>query len=310
MQRVLFLTLLLTNLKLSFAGGAEVRYSANDYIETYKAAAIEEMTVYGIPASITLGQGMLESDLGNSELARYANNHFGLKCHKEWKGETFNYHDDEWNECFRKYDHPLESYADHSFFLKSRPRYTFLFDLQITDYKSWALGLKEAGYATLPSYAIKLIDIIEKYRLYELDKNGFIAPSILDIGTKKASSTKKELVFMNTHKPVNFKYGQFVVVKQGDTFSKIAREFNIGLGSLLKYNEVENNDTLHQGDIVFIEPKKKKDVLAYHIVTKGENMKAISRRYGVDLKFLCERNKLSVHTKPKPGTILYLQKKK
>lgn len=294
------------NFSSCLAGGASVRYSANDYIETYRAAAIEEMMVYGIPASITLGQGMLESDFGNSELAKYANNHFGLKCHKEWKGETFSYHDDEWNECFRKYDHPLESYADHSYFLKSRPRYTFLFDLQITDYRSWALGLKEAGYATLPSYASKLIEVIEKYRLYELDKHGFISPSILDIGKKDVAKNE----FTNTHSPVKFKYGQFIVVKQGDTYSKIAREFKIGLGALLQYNNIQGNDTIHQGDIVFIEPKKKKDVIAYHVVSKGESAKKIAKQYGIDLKLFCERNKISVHSKPKPGTVLFLENKK
>lgn len=144
-------------------------FSANDYISVYKAKAVNEMLIHGIPASITLAQGMLESANGNSDLAVNANNHFGIKCHKEWCGPTFTKDDDEKNECFRKYENVNESYNDHSMFLKTRSRYAFLFQLSKTDYAAWARGLKSAGYATHPGYAEKLIDLIERNRLFELD---------------------------------------------------------------------------------------------------------------------------------------------
>ena len=148
---------------------AQHKISVEDYILNYKDVAIDKMRVYGIPASITLAQGILESGSGNSELARKANNHFGIKCHKDWKGKTFHMDDDAKNECFRKYKSPDESYRDHSLFLTTRDRYADLFELDITDYRGWARGLKKAGYATNPKYPQLLIKIIEENRLYEFD---------------------------------------------------------------------------------------------------------------------------------------------
>ncbi|MGZ4088938.1 MAG: glycoside hydrolase family 73 protein, partial [Bacteroidia bacterium] len=141
------------------------------YIEKFKEDAVKEMYLHHIPASIVLAQAMFESDNGLSELARNASNHFGIKCKKEWGGDSYLKDDDEQKECFRKYDNVLDSYSDHSLFLMSRPRYAFLFDIPLNDYKAWCLGLKEAGYATDPMYAIRLITIIELYKLYELDKH-------------------------------------------------------------------------------------------------------------------------------------------
>lgn len=147
---------------LIFAQAGSKRISREEYINTYKDDAIEEMQRTGIPASITLAQGILESGDGNSALARYARNHFGIKCHSDWKGATFTMDDDAKDECFRKYKHALESYKDHSDFLTGRNRYAFLFELKLTDYKGWAHGLKKAGYATNPKYPKLLIDIIER----------------------------------------------------------------------------------------------------------------------------------------------------
>jgi len=140
------------------------------YIEEHKAFAIEEMRLFKIPASITLAQAVLESNSGKSELAVYANNHFGIKCHKNWSGKTYSYTDDLPNECFRKYDSTQQSYRDHSKFLSTYTRYAFLFKLEKTDYINWAKGLKKAGYAADPLYAEKLINLIETYNLDELDK--------------------------------------------------------------------------------------------------------------------------------------------
>src|ERR1035437_5343511 len=146
------------------------RISKEEYIEKYREDAIKDMIRTKVPASITLGQAMLESDCGNSKLAKNANNHFGIKCHNGWNGGTYMMDDDAKNECFRKYKSVLDSYNDHSDFLKTRSRYAFLFDLKPTDYKGWAEGLKKAGYATSPSYPRDLIKIIEDNKLYELDK--------------------------------------------------------------------------------------------------------------------------------------------
>jgi hypothetical protein len=148
--------------------GFSQKLSPKDYIESFKENAVKEMCVNKIPASIVLAQAMFESANGNSELAKNANNHFGIKCKKEWYGASYSKDDEEQQECFRKYISVLESYTDHSTFLKTSPRYAFLFDIPVTDYKSWCVGLKEAGYATDPKYAKHLIDIIEKYKLYEL----------------------------------------------------------------------------------------------------------------------------------------------
>ena len=148
------------------------QYTESDifnYIETYKEIAINKMVEYRIPASITLAQGIFESACGTSRLATEANNHFGIKCHKEWEGDTIKHNDDELQECFRKYLKPEESYNDHSLFLISRPRYAKLFTLDVMDYPGWARGLKTAGYATNPQYADKLISLIERFDLARHD---------------------------------------------------------------------------------------------------------------------------------------------
>ena len=169
MRRSLFLILIIL-FSLSFHGYSQKKITVEEYISLYKDLAIEEMKQHHIPASITLAQGILESENGNSKLAIKANNHFGIKCHKEWSGKTFHQDDDKKNECFRKYAKPGDSYRDHSDFLSTRDRYNFLFDLDITDYKSWAYGLKKAGYATNPRYPELLIRIIEENELWKLDK--------------------------------------------------------------------------------------------------------------------------------------------
>lgn len=150
--------------------GAYSQNKTEIYITKYSQTAIEEMNRFGIPASITLAQGILESGNGESRLAKEANNHFGIKCHKNWNGKTISEDDDEKQECFRSYDNVFESYRDHSLFLSERGRYSFLFEYSRTDYQKWAKGLKKAGYATNPNYSKLLIDLIEKYNLKRFDK--------------------------------------------------------------------------------------------------------------------------------------------
>ncbi|MBY0243827.1 MAG: glucosaminidase domain-containing protein [Sphingobacteriaceae bacterium] len=204
-----------------------ITYTAISYINTFKNIAIEEMKNNGIPASITLAQGLLESGNGNSDLAKIANNHFGVKCHNNWLGKTYFKDDDQINDCFRVYDNADESYKDHSEVLK-KDRYKFLYDLPITDYKSWAKGLKTAGYATNPKYPELLIAVIEKYQLqnYDLPNGEYFTP------TSALAPIKTE-----TQKSISSIY----VVKQGDTLYNISKRFNLTVEELQQLNNLVDN---------------------------------------------------------------------
>lgn len=286
---------------------AERKMTADQYIENYKEDAIKEMLMHGVPASITLSQGMLESGNGNSDLAVYANNHFGIKCHKGWDGPSFIKDDDKKDECFRKYPSVLESYADHSMFLKSRTRYAFLFELRITDYKGWAKGLKEAGYATDPKYTQRLIELIETYQLYQYDK----IDALPSINTKTQEKKKPEILSINeTREILRFRSIKYVVVKPGDTFSKIAKETDKDLWQLYKYNDLSENDKLSPGQKLYLQPKRNKAKESLHIVKQGETMKFISQLYAIKLKKLYRKNNLKPGEEPEVGTTLYLRKHK
>lgn len=309
MQRILsalFLSACLT-------AGAFTPYktiSPGDYIDLYKEIALEEMSRHGIPASIIIGQGMVESDYGNSKLAVQANNHFGLKCHKEWRGPTYKYDDDLPRECFRKYQDVADSYYDHSIFIKSRPRYGFLFSLPLTDYKGWATGLKTAGYATHPDYAKKVISVIEKYRLYELDQHGFIGTPALGL-QPAVPKEEKPLPVFNKHEIIKYNHTSFVVLKRRDTYDKIAREFNIAVDVLRKYNDQLPEKEFFEGGVLYLQPKHDKGAKHYHIVGENETMESISQIYAIDLKSLYEKNlMLPGDPQPKAGTLLFLRRKK
>ncbi len=295
-----------------------MRFNPNDYIELYKADALKQMFEQGVPASITLGQAMVESDFGNSDLAVFANNHFGLKCHKEWIGDTYNYDDDEMDECFRKYEHVLDSYFDHSMFIKTRSRYDFLFNLSLTDYRAWANGLKGAGYATHPEYAEKVIAVIERYRLYELDQNGYISTPDLGLNNSTVKNAKEihaakktKANIINKHEPIKYNKSSFIIVKEGDTYAKIAKEFKLNVGALLAYNDYTGKPELYDGGVVFIAPKRVKARVKKHIVEEGETMKSIAQLYAIDLRSLYAKNGMKLRDKdPKPGTVLYLRRNK
>lgn len=199
----------------------------NDYIALYKEIAKSNMTQYGIPASIILGQGILESGAGTGPLSILANNHFGIKCHKEWTGPSVKYDDDEEQECFRKYDVPSQSYEDHSLFLTSRSRYLFLFQLGKDDYRSWAKGLKEAGYATDPKYPDKLTAIIERYQLSKYDAEVLGNPFVSVNNTLTS--------------PVSASNSELYQVSQGDTLYSISKKFNIAIDDLKKKNDIQDN---------------------------------------------------------------------
>ena len=266
-----------------------------EYIKKYRDIAVEEMKKYHIPASITLAQGLLESGAGQSTLARKSNNHFGIKCGSDWKGKSVRHDDDERNECFRAYKHPKQSYEDHSKFLVSRPRYASLFKLKMTDYKGWARGLKKAGYATNPRYAEQLIGIIELYDLDKYDKKG---------GLKWMKENP------NPHQPYIANGLVYIVVRSGDTWKSISKEFDISRKKLRKYNDLYKGYELQVGDILYLEKKNRRADQEHivHVLRAGESMYSISQKYGIRLKRLYKLNKMSEdESTPEVGTILRLR---
>ncbi len=197
--------------------------SVDEYIKTFSEIAQYEMKAYGIPASITLAQGLLESGLGKGELAVKTNNHFGIKCHTGWQGDYDFHDDDEKGECFRKYNHPMYSYRDHSEFLSNRSRYAFLFDYGAKDYKRWAKGLRQAGYATDKRYSQKLIYLIEKHNLNKFDKSFRLNNSVANAEPKKYED--------KVH-----------VVQKGDTLYSISRRYFISVDEIKRINKMNSNN--------------------------------------------------------------------
>ena len=288
----LFLILIISCLTLQ-AQTRNKQYEA--YIKKYRELAVEEMKKYHIPASITLAQGLLESGAGQSALARKSNNHFGIKCGSDWYGKTVSHDDDARGECFRAYKHPKDSYEDHSKFLAGRPRYASLFNLNITDYKGWARGLKKAGYATNPRYADQLIGIIELYELYKYDDKNYL------------KWIKKN---PNPHQTYIANGLLYIVVRAGDSWKSISQEFDISQKKLRKYNDLYKGYALQVGDILYLEKKNKKADKEHivHVLRAGESMYSISQKYGIRLKNLYKLNKMDEDDPaPKIGTILRLR---
>lgn len=260
---------------ISFSEIFSQNLTRKQYITKYSALAVKQMRQYKIPASITLAQGILESNNGNSKLAVKANNHFGIKCHG-WEGKKIFEDDDKKNECFRKYKSPLESFKDHSLFLNKYSRYAFLFDYKITDYKSWARGLKKAGYATNKKYPELLIKIIEDNKLNIFDDK--------DVEIEFISEIRN--IYMH---PNRIKY---VKSENQDTYITIAKNLKMKLWQLQKYNDSKETNILAEGTIVFIQPKRKKGKVKVHTYNKNESLISISQFYGVKLKSLKKRNDL------------------
>lgn len=227
-----------------------ISYTTLSYIDAFKAIAIEEMNKYGIPASITLAQGIIESGSGNSDLAKYANNHFGIKCTSDWKGKAYYRDDDNRNDCFRVYKDPRESYKDHSEFLK-RKRYAGLFELDKNDYRNWAIGLKNAGYATNPKYPELLINLIDKYQLYQYDQSESEREKLAreDKVFKEINANipneKKLYTPVNVapkDPPSNLENGKYHTVSQGDTLYKISQLYKISVDELKNLNQLPDNN--------------------------------------------------------------------
>ena len=274
--------------------------SYEKYIKTYSALAIEQQKKYKIPASITLAQGLLESGAGQSDLARRSNNHFGIKCHSDWRGGRVYHDDDLRGECFRKYKRVEDSWEDHSKFLK-RSRYDRLFQLKITDYKGWARGLQKCGYATDRAYANKLIKVIEDYELYRYDTGKV---------HKSTRQEKKKLKYPTVKYTIYRTYGLlYVYAKENDSFDQIAQNLDFPVKDLKKFNEVPEDFPLQKGDIVYIEKKKKKaDKPNYdHVVQVGESMHSIAQKYGIQIKSLYKMNKKDKDYVPEEGDVLKLR---
>jgi hypothetical protein len=290
------------------------KQTRQEYIDKYKDIAIEEMKRAGIPASVTLAQGLLESDNGNSTLAVKANNHFGIKCHKSWSGETFIHSDDRPNECFRKYKNAEQSFRDHSDFLLQHSRYAFLFEIDPTDYKKWCKGLKDAGYATNKHYDNMLIKIIDDNKLHQFDNPDYkpkVSPLIAQKGQPKIFSDDDAEIdpFGGNIKQNN--RVDYIIAREGDTFESIAERQGLMPWQLYKYNEVTQGVQPRQGDIVYLQPKRRKaDVHdKTHIVKPGETMYGISQKYAIKLKHLYRINDMRFGYQPEIGNKISLRKK-
>lgn len=282
---------------------AQKTMTPTEYIASFKDDAIKEMYLHKVPACITLAQGMLESGCGNSLLCRNANNHFGIKCHREWGGESYIMNDDSTGECFRKYENVLDSYSDHSLFLSSRSRYSTLFELPIHDYKGWCHGLKASGYATDPNYPQRLIELIERYKLQDLN----VIENTPKQPLQSQGSLKSDLIIREVYR---FNHIRFVIAKDNDSFYKIAHDFNLELDEVLEFNDLSKSDKLSYGQKIYIEKKRRKALEPYHVVQKNETLKSVSQLHGIRLSMLCRKNRLKPDDKLKIGDVLYLRQKK
>ena len=301
------------------------RITPEEYIQTYKDIAIREMKTHKIPASITLAQGLLESGAGNSALAREAKNHFGIKCHKGWEGDTYIMDDDAKDECFRKYRNAEESFKDHSDFLSGRSRYAALFDLEITDYRGWAKGLKAAGYATNPKYAQLLIDRIDLYDLTKYDKIALgqmtdddqlpvIAPEdeLLELAYSPNDRSVFELVDMTVEKRFIYDNNgvRFVFAKEGETPEGLAAAFGVKYKKFCEYNLLKRPDEMvfHSGDVVYLAKLKNKNWKAKkYTVQEGETLRDVALRFAVKPERILSKNSLKEGTRLRAGQVLWLR---
>ncbi len=301
------------------------RITPEEYIQTYKDIAIREMHDHKIPASITLAQGLLESGAGNSALAREAKNHFGIKCHKGWEGDTYIMDDDAKDECFRKYRNAEESFKDHSEFLCGRSRYAALFELEITDYRGWAKGLKAAGYATNPKYAQLLIDRIELYDLTKYDQIALgertddnqlpdIAPEdeLLELAFSPGNRSAFELVDMTADKRFIYENNgvRFVFAKEGETPGGLAKAFGVKYKKFCEYNLLKHPDEMvfHSGDVVYLAKLKNKNWKAKkYTVQEGETLRDVALRFAVKPERILSKNGLKDGERISKGQVIWLR---
>lgn len=277
---------------------ADVQDDRLAYIDKYSSLAVSEMERTGVPASITLAQGLLESGAGKSRLAVKANNHFGIKCHKSWQGSTISHDDDAPGECFRAYPKAEESYRDHSDFLRYHDRYKFLFDYEQTDYKSWAYGLKKAGYATDPQYADKLIRLIESYDLSRYDRGTVVkvaSPEKIERAVVMPETYEEKFSFP-LERTVYQKNGVACIYSiEGDSYESLADLYDLFPKEILRFNDLSESEELLPGTLVYIQAKKRKAAKGLEMYIVGEDdesLREISQRFGVKMKSIISRNRL------------------
>lgn len=328
------------------------------YVNTYKVIAMAEMQRSGIPASIILAQGLHESEAGTSELVKQSNNHFGIKCKDDWKGQVVYHDDDSRQECFRSYATAADSYKDHSEFLRRSNRYAFLFELDPTDYEGWAYGLRKAGYATNIRYSQILIKLIRDYNLqqYSLIAIGKMKPSdevVLTMpgvapvtaiaaegqaagdekagadvsgangtgggrtagadgtrgggaGAGTAGAVQQEVAYPEGEFEIN--RTKVVYVQAGVSLLSIATQYNLSLPRLLEFNDMKEEDVLVKGQLVFLQRKRRKGSIGFHVVREGETLYDISQSEGIRLQDMLEMNQLNPNSQPSTGNKIYLQK--
>jgi hypothetical protein len=323
-------------------GGGSLRAQNNpdviNYINTYKSVAISEMQRTGIPAAITLAQGIHESEAGNSDLVKRSNNHFGIKCKDEWTGERVYHDDDARGECFRSYPSAMDSYKDHSDFLKKGSRYAFLFNLDPADYEGWANGLRKAGYATNPRYPQILIKYVQDYNLeqYSLIAMGKLKPSD-EVVLTVPGAPARPLTALNEGPAIvvtpgaegavvqpakgaggvstqSYPEGEFqinrtrvIFAKAGVSLLAVANQYEISLPRLLEFNDLHEEDVLTRDQLLFLQRKRRTGASEYHIVQEGESVYDICQKEGVRYQDLMEMNQLGPGVQPAAGEKLYLQ---
>lgn len=312
MKKNILLFLLLASV-VSYGQNSEI---VKKYIDTYKDLAIREMLRTGVPASITLAQGIHESGAGNSKLALSSNNHFGIKCKSNWTGESVKHNDDAKGECFRKYPSPEDSYKDHSDFLKNSARYASLFTLDPEDYSGWANGLKKAGYATNPKYPQVLIKLVEDYQLQDY--------TLLALGKMNNSNDSAtvmveviETAFLpDPPKPNNYSEAVFTInetkviyAKKGTSFLNIAKKYDIDLSKIFEFNEMKQAEMTEKDQLVYLARKRKTGNNDFHVVQPGETMYDIAQAEAIRLQSLLELNWLKAGQTAAAGEKLSLKTK-
>lgn len=294
-----------------------------NYINTYKELAISEMQRSGVPAAITLAQGIHETEAGKGDLCKRSNNHFGIKCKDEWTGDRVYHDDDARGECFRSYPTAADSYKDHSDFLKRSGRYASLFNLDPTDYEGWANGLRKAGYATNPKYPQILIKYVQDYNLeqYSLIALGKLKPSdevVLTVPGTPARPLDRapETAVAAAAPSVSQSYpeGEFhinrtrvIFVKAGISLLAIADQYDISLPRLLEFNDLKEEDVLTRDQLLFLQRKRRTGATGFHIVLEGESVYDICQKEGVRYQDLMEMNQLGPGVQPAAGEKIYLQ---
>lgn len=303
---------------VAVSAAAQEAISPTQYIEMYKDLAIKEMKRMGVPAAITLAQGLLETESGNSELVKKSNNHFGIKCKSSWTAESVTHDDDAKGECFRSYKTAEDSYRDHSNFLRANQRYSFLFNLDVSDYKAWAQGLKKAGYATNPKYPQILIKHIEQYNLqqytlmgageaaqfnpsqYQDDKEETIMPG-------PAVNNNSETILDAPDKVVTVNGSKCVYAGKGTSLLVVATKNDIPLAKLLGFNELAEDGMLTKSQYIYLEKKSKTGDKDFYITKPGQSLYDIAQINGIQLQPMLDYNKMWGNEDVQPGTKIFLK---